>query len=65
MLVTVWAVRRGWETMEYEEFLRERRQKMAEIIRVAFRQLGGEPDSPPLTPPWFTAVLKEAPTMSQ
>src|ERR1039458_7136547 len=26
---------------------------MADIIRVAFRQLGGEPDSPPLTPPWF------------
>jgi hypothetical protein len=39
--------------MEYEEFLRERRRRMADIIRVAFRQLGGEPDSPPLTPPWF------------
>ena len=26
---------------------------MADIIRVAFRQLGGEPDSLPLTPPWF------------
>jgi hypothetical protein len=26
---------------------------MADIIRVAFRQLGGEPDAPPLTPPWF------------
>jgi hypothetical protein len=26
---------------------------MADLIRVAFRQLGGEPDSPPLTPPWF------------
>lgn len=25
----------------------------ADIIRVAFRQLGGEPDSPPITPPWF------------
>jgi hypothetical protein len=43
----------GWETMEYEEFLRERRRRMADIIRVAFRQLGGEPNSPPLTPPWF------------
>lgn len=42
-----------WDSMEYEEFLRERRRRMAEIIRVAFRQLGGEPDSPPLTPPWF------------
>ena len=26
---------------------------MADIIRVAYRQLGGEPNSPPLTPPWF------------
>jgi hypothetical protein len=26
---------------------------MADIIRVAFRQLGGEADAPPLTPPWF------------
>jgi hypothetical protein len=43
----------GWELMEYEEFLRERRRRMADIIRVAFRQLGGEPNAPPLTPPWF------------
>jgi hypothetical protein len=43
----------GWESMEYMEFLRERRRRMADIIRVAFRQLGGEPDAPPLTPPWF------------
>ena len=43
----------GWESMEYREFLAERRRRMADIIRVAFRQLGGEPDSPPLTPPWF------------
>src|SRR5262245_37862979 len=46
-------IRAEWETMEYEDFLRERRRRMADIIRVAFRQLGGEPDSPPLTPPWF------------
>lgn len=26
---------------------------MADIIRVAFRQLGGESDAAPLTPPWF------------
>jgi hypothetical protein len=26
---------------------------MADIIRVAFRQLGGEAGAPPLTPPWF------------
>jgi hypothetical protein len=43
----------GWESMGYTEFLRERRRRMADIIRVAFRQLGGEPDAPPLTPPWF------------
>jgi hypothetical protein len=43
----------GWESMEYEEFLRERRRRMADIIRIAFRQLGGEADAPPLTPPWF------------
>jgi hypothetical protein len=43
----------GWESMDYEEFLRERRRRMADIIRVAFRQLGGEGDQPPLTPPWF------------
>jgi hypothetical protein len=42
-----------WERMEYDEFLRQRRARMAELIRVAFRQLGGEPDSPPLSPPWF------------
>jgi hypothetical protein len=39
--------------MEYEEFLRERRRRMADIIHVAFRQLGGESDAPPVTPPWF------------
>ena len=39
--------------MEYDEFLPERRARMAEIIRVAFRQLGGEADAPPLAPPWF------------
>ena len=39
--------------MEYEEFLSERRRRMADIIRVAFRQLVGESDAPPLTPPWF------------
>ena len=43
----------GWERMDYDEFLRQRRTRMAELIRVAFRQLGGEPDAPPLAPPWF------------
>jgi hypothetical protein len=47
------ALPQGWESMEYEEFLRERRMRMADIIRVAFRQLGGEADAPPVTPPWF------------
>jgi hypothetical protein len=39
--------------MEYEEFLGERRKRMADIIRVAFRRLGGEADTPALMPPWF------------
>jgi hypothetical protein len=43
----------GWERLDYFEFLSERRRRMAEIIRVAFRQLGGEADAPPITPPWF------------
>lgn len=43
----------GWEKMEYAEFLGERRRRMAEIIRVAFRQLGGEAQAPPIAPPWF------------
>lgn len=43
----------GWESMGYADFLRERRRRMADIIRVAFRQLGGEADTQPLTPPWF------------
>lgn len=45
--------------MGYEEFLRERRRRMADIIRVAFRQLGGEEDAPPLTPPWFLPGTEE------
>jgi hypothetical protein len=43
----------GWERLDYDEFLVERRKRMADIIRIAFRQLGGEADAPPLTPPWF------------
>jgi hypothetical protein len=43
----------GWESMEYDEFLRARRRRMADVIHVAFRQLGGESDAPPVTPPWF------------
>jgi hypothetical protein len=43
----------GWERMDYDDFLRQRRNRMAELIRVAFRQLGGEADAPPLAPPWF------------
>jgi hypothetical protein len=39
--------------MDYEEFIRQRRTRMAELIRVAFRQLGGEAGAPPLAPPWF------------
>jgi hypothetical protein len=43
----------GWESMDFETFLAERRPRMADVIRVAFRKLGGEPDAQPLTPPWF------------
>src|SRR4029079_7109996 len=43
----------GWESMDYTAFLESRRPRMAEVIRIAFRKLGGEADSPPLTPPWF------------
>lgn len=43
----------GWESMDYEEFLAERRRRMADIIRVAYRKLGGEADAETLTPPWF------------
>jgi hypothetical protein len=39
--------------MDYDEFIRQRRTRMAELIHVAFRQLGGEADAPPLAPPWF------------
>lgn len=43
----------GWESMPYKDFLRERRSRMADIIRVAYRQLGGEGEASPLAPPWF------------
>jgi hypothetical protein len=43
----------NWETMPYQDFLAERRHRMADLIRVAFRQLGGEADQPPVVPPWF------------
>ena len=49
----------SWESMDYEEFLSERRRRMADIIRVAFRQLGGEPEASPLTPPWFLPGAEE------
>jgi hypothetical protein len=49
----------GWEHMEYEQFLPERRQRMADIIRVAFRLLGGESDAPAITPPWFLPGAEE------
>ena len=43
----------GWESMNYEEFLAARRPRMAEIIRIAFRKLGGEASASPFLPPWF------------
>jgi hypothetical protein len=39
--------------MSYEDFLASRRLRMAEIIRIAFRKLGGEASASPLLPPWF------------
>jgi len=49
----------AWESMQYEEFLRERRRRMADIIHVAFRQLGGEAGAAPITPPWFMPGAEE------
>jgi hypothetical protein len=43
----------GWETMPYQAFLEQRRERMADIIRAAFRKLGGEEDAAPIAPPWF------------
>jgi hypothetical protein len=43
----------GWESMDYEEFLGERRRRMADLIRAVCRQLDGEPEAAPLSPPWF------------
>jgi hypothetical protein len=43
----------GWESMEYPDFLRERRRRMADLIRVAYRKLGGEAEAHVLPPPWF------------
>jgi hypothetical protein len=45
--------------MDYRDFLPERRRRMADVIRVAFRQLGGESDASLLTPPWFTPGAEE------
>jgi hypothetical protein len=43
----------GWERMDYGDFLRERRRRMAEIIRVAYGKLGGDSETVALAPPWF------------
>jgi hypothetical protein len=42
-----------WYEMAYDAFLAARRPRMAEIIRIAFRKLGGEAEASPLAPPWF------------
>jgi hypothetical protein len=39
--------------MDYRDFLRERRIRMAEITRTAFRKLCGGADDDALPPPWF------------
>ncbi len=43
----------GWENMPYDVFLQERRERMADIIRAAYRKLGGEAEATPIAPPWF------------
>lgn len=42
-----------WEEMPYAEFLEARRRRMAEIIRVAYRKLGGDEEAETVAPPWF------------
>jgi len=39
----------GWENMEYFDFLRERRKRMADVVRVAFKHLqsGGDVETKP------------------
>ena len=48
----------NWESMDYNAFLGERRERMAELTHVAFRKLGGESEAVPLTPPWFLPGLR-------
>jgi hypothetical protein len=43
----------GWENMDYDSFLQARRPRMAELIRVAYRKLGGEEEALASAPPWF------------
>jgi hypothetical protein len=49
----------NWESMAYDDFLVARRGRMADMIRAAFRKLGGEADGPSLTPPWFLPGAEE------
>jgi hypothetical protein len=48
----------GWERLEYDEFLHERRKRMAEIAHSAFRQLGGASNES-VAPPWFLPGTEE------
>lgn len=43
----------GWQSLPYDAFLLQRRERMADIIRAAYRKLGGEEDGAPIAPPWF------------
>jgi hypothetical protein len=43
----------GWELLPYATFLEQRRERMADLIRVAFGKLAGADDLAPVTPPWF------------
>jgi hypothetical protein len=43
----------SWETLPYETFVEQRRERTADLIRAAFRKLCGEEGAPPIAPPWF------------
>lgn len=49
----------NWEALPYPTFLKQRRERMADLIRVAFGKLAGEDDVDPITPPWFLPGAQE------
>jgi hypothetical protein len=50
----------NWATMEYEEFLTERRELMAKVIRAGFEAIGAVPmDEPPYAPSLVPAKITD------